>query len=244
MMLQIHFLLESTAVSYGGTGLAAQELAQALSRSQAIVFVHVLRDEQPAWLKDLKSSVQWRVVPQGFWSKAVYLWRLGGQANAMVHLHGIWNPWWSFAAQLLTWRRVPFAVSPHGSLESNALVIKRWKKRLALTLYQRRSLKQACAIVVTSGKEADGVAALELGVPIRLVPNGVKLSPIQPDLDPSFQFDVQQQAHPRAFIFVSRIHPSKDCPCWCVRGPVCVSPAGAWWWQAMTSKGIWQTFNP
>jgi glycosyltransferase involved in cell wall biosynthesis len=125
----------------------------------------------------------------------------------VVHIHGIWNPWWALVAQFLHWRGVPFVVSPHGSLEPGALSIRRHKKLAALVLYQKRALKQTNALVVTSDKEARGVAALRFGVPIQVISNGVQLHSVT-----SYALDargVKGDNGPRTLLFLSRIHPIK-----------------------------------
>jgi glycosyltransferase involved in cell wall biosynthesis len=209
---KLHFLVESTAVVYGGTGLAAQQLAQALVLQGVDVELHLLRQEQPAWPRQTDHRLRWSVLPKGLWARLHCLWNLGraDAPNAVVHLHGIWNPWWALLAQFLSWRGMPFVISPHGSLEPGALNIKRLKKRLALMLYQRRALRQASALVVTSEKEAQGLEALHLDVPIRIVPNGVQIFPV---LNDQLHQEIDQfDTGTRKFLFLSRIHPIKGLP--------------------------------
>lgn len=208
--MQILFLVESVCVSYGGTGLAAQQLAQALAPQGVQVGVHLLRDEQPVWPRVSHANLRWSVVPSAFLGRWRYFWQLGRDSNAtVVHIHGIWNLWWAVLAQILTWRQIPFVVSPHGSLEPGALQFSRLKKRVALAIYQRRALRQASALVVTSSLEAQGLAALCLGVPVCLVPNGVAL---ETPLLPTTVDQGEKSDSPRTFLFLSRIHPKKGLP--------------------------------
>lgn len=215
--MNIHFLVESTATAYGGTGLAAQQLAQCLARNGASVTLHLLKDARPFWPREESSRLTWSHIPPMMVKRISYFWHLGrlDKEFAVVHIHGIWNPWWALAALIFTWRSIPFVVSPHGSLEPAALAYKAFKKKIGLMLYQRSVLNLCKVIVVTSEKEFKGLKALRFPChKISIVPNGIVLTD-------SSDKKITLGAHGPAkfsttsiktFLYLSRIHPIKGLP--------------------------------
>jgi glycosyltransferase involved in cell wall biosynthesis len=77
-----------------------------------------------------------------------------GDADAVHHFHGLWDPSHSrLAARLRKFER-PYVVSPHGMLEPWAFRHRRWKKLPYFWLVERRLLMGAKALFVTSSMEA------------------------------------------------------------------------------------------
>lgn len=175
--MSLHFLVETTSVTYGGTGLAAQRLAESVSDQGACVTVHLLRDEEPSWPRGSQANLCWTLLPRRFDRRVRYFWNLGrSEIGCVVHLHGVWNPWWAVASLIFAVRKVPFAISPHGSLEQAALDHKPWKKQLAMLLYQRFVLQLASCLVVTSEKEARSLNNLGFdSIKMRRIPNVIEM---------------------------------------------------------------------
>lgn len=124
----------------------------------------------------------------------------------LVHDHGIWLPHnWRLSRTALA-RGIPRMVSPRGMLEPWAMQHKRWKKRLAWWLYQRRALASAACLHATADAEAEGIRRLKLGVPVCMVPNGVQLPPA---LTPKLPAPPDS---PRTVLFLARINPKKGLP--------------------------------
>lgn len=91
----------------------------------------------------------------------------------IVHDNGIWRAHNQSLARLCDQRRVARVVSTRGMLEPWAIRHKRVKKTIARQLYQRADLRAASVHHATSRNEADNISQLSLGVPVRVVPNGV-----------------------------------------------------------------------
>jgi glycosyltransferase involved in cell wall biosynthesis len=127
--------------------------------------------------------------------------RLSG--NAVLHDHGVWLPTNRAVARLAGPGR-PLVSSPRGMLSGWALSQRRGIKRLAWSLYQRRSLERASALHATSAEEAADLARLALAVPIAVVPNGTELPP-EPPRPPA----EAAASSPPTVLFLSRVHPKK-----------------------------------
>lgn len=118
------------------------------------------------------------------------------------HGHGIWQlpvHWMSNCAKS---KKIPYIISPHGMLEPWALNAGKWKKRLALALYQRKDLARAACIHATAEMEAQNIRNLGFRNPIAVIPNGIDLAefPLRPP---------PTGKEKKTVLFLSRIHPKK-----------------------------------
>jgi len=129
----------------------------------------------------------------------------------IVHLQGLWD--WGLHKVAVACRRsnVPYIISPRGMLDPWALSVKKWKKRLALFLYQRRDLKKAIAFHVTAEMERDHVRDLGYTQPCIIAPNGVEVPDVLPskELLTTSTVNLNLQSQPKIAIFLSRLHPGK-----------------------------------
>lgn len=120
----------------------------------------------------------------------------------VIHLHGLWIPTNHIASCLARRHQIPVIISPRGMLEPWSLNAKKWKKRLALALYQRRDLRSAVALHATAESEADQFRSLGFKQPIVTLPNGVDLPDVMPPR-------THRDDGKRTALFLSRIHPKK-----------------------------------
>jgi glycosyltransferase involved in cell wall biosynthesis len=130
----------------------------------------------------------------------------------LIHDNGLWLRHNHQLAALGARGRIPRLVSTRGMLEPWALRHKRWKKRLAWALYQRRDLRRAACLHVTAAPEAGHVQGLGLGVPVRLVPNGVEV-PAAPLLaEGALGGGSGVPGAARTALFLGRLYPVKGLP--------------------------------
>ena len=119
----------------------------------------------------------------------------------LVHLHGLWDPALHKVAKACRNAGVEYLISPRGMLDPWALSVKRWKKRVALALYQRGDLKSASAFHVTAALEKESVRKQGLKQKVIVAPNGVDIPASMP---PRRVLDSTKTA-----LFLSRLHPGK-----------------------------------
>ncbi len=136
----------------------------------------------------------------------------------LVYDFGLWRRENAFSFLAAKRRGVPWVVSPRGMLEPWSRSYKQLKKNMAWTVYQKRILERADALIATSTMEQENLRALKLVAPIWSVPNGVELPPPRP---------VTQPKGVRRALFLSRLHPKKQ-PELLVRAWRNLDPAG---WQ-------------
>lgn len=119
-----------------------------------------------------------------------------------VHVHGCWTfpVWW--AACCARRERVPYVVSPHGSLDPVRRAYGRFRKTAAWGLFDRWVLRGADLLHASSGREAQWLHDA-LGTacpPIRVVPLGV---------DGASLDSVPPQPRAKTFLYLGRLHPLK-----------------------------------
>lgn len=140
------------------------------------------------------------------WPLKRVLWNvIEEKCPAILHDHGIWMPNNHFVSVAAQEFNIPRVINPRGMLEPWALRYRRWKKKLALRLYQRRDLEKATLYFATSDQEAQNIRKIGLRKPIAVVPNGI----IVPTASVGNSRLWGHLGSDRVALFMSRIHPKK-----------------------------------
>lgn len=129
----------------------------------------------------------------------------------VLHDNGLWLAHNHRLAEIAAARGIPQVVSTRGMLEPWAMRHKRWKKRLAWWLYQQRDLKRARCHHTTSTAEANNVRSLGLGVPVRVIRNGVDVPEAGRNAGSVEDGKVGEDGNKTA-LFLGRIYPVKGLP--------------------------------
>lgn len=120
----------------------------------------------------------------------------------ILHGHGIWQMPIHNMTQLASKKNIPFVITPRGMLEPWALNAGKWKKKLALSLYQRTDLTKAVCIHTTAQMEGENIRKLGFKNPIAVISNGIDVS----------EFPLKSETTKKGInkiLFLSRIHPKK-----------------------------------
>lgn len=126
------------------------------------------------------------------------------RATGVVHVHGLWTLFEARACGYAHKNKLPLVISPHGMLEPWAMNHKRWKKRTAWMLYQKRMLERSDVLVVNSRREYQSVRGMGIECPVAIIENGVDISFfVEPD---------KRQARDNIVLFLSRLSPVKGIP--------------------------------
>ncbi len=177
----------SLRASYGGPARSIPALADALVEQGLAIDIVTAANDAPgdAMMRPRDPRVTVTTVPGVFDRKGLALWtpqfrralesraRAGGPV--VLHDHGVWRPTNHAMAQCAASLRVPLLVSPRGMLEGMARHHRGGRKRVAWALWARRDLARARCLHATSAGEASTLAALGLGLPVAMIPNGVVL---------------------------------------------------------------------
>lgn len=122
---------------------------------------------------------------------------------SLVHIQGLWQWGLHKVACACQKAKVPYMISPRGMLDPWALSIKKWKKRIAMFLYQRNDLRKCAGLHVTATMEYEHVRELGFLQPCIIAPNGVQV----PDVLP--KKIIKEEGKTRIAIFLSRLHKGK-----------------------------------
>ncbi|WP_405292406.1 glycosyltransferase [Algibacter sp. Ld11] len=120
----------------------------------------------------------------------------------LLHGHGLWQMPVHQMAKVAQQKNIPYIITPRGMLEPWSLTQRPLKKKVALSLFQRKDLKNATCLHATAPMEVESIRALGFKNPIAMIPNGVNLASF-PDTIPV------KPNQPRRMLFLSRIHPKK-----------------------------------
>ena len=133
--------------------------------------------------------------------------------DLVIHQHGIWTGISRVTNIMREMHRVPTIVAPHGSLEKWALAKSRWKKRIALSLYEKSNLNNASCLYACSNQEVGGFRDFGLKNPVAIIPNGISHSWIESSGDSnSFRLKFNLPPEKQVMLFLSRITPIKGLP--------------------------------
>lgn len=128
---------------------------------------------------------------------------------ALLHIHGQFSFSSVAAALAARWHRVPYVVRPLGALKRYGLRQRRpILKRLSLTLFESRILRDAAAVHFTS--EVEWIEAKALGIPMRgvVIPLGVgRLAP--GDAEVLYQSNPEVRSS-QLILLLSRLDPIKN----------------------------------
>ena len=191
--------------NYGGPAYSVSRLATALA--EAGVPVGLWAPDQSAATTPLLSAES---PVQRLTGTAAEALDSFGKAD-VLHDNGIWLPHNHRLADLAEKRGIPRVVSTRGMLEPWAMSHKRWKKRLAWWLYQQRDLKRARCHHTTAEVESGNVLRLGLGVPVRVIPNGVDV-PQAGRITGSVEVGKAGGRGEKTALFLGRIYPVKGLP--------------------------------
>lgn len=191
--------------AYGGPAYSVSRLATALA--EAGVQVGLWAPDQSAATTPLLSAES--QVQRLTGTEAEALDSFG--KTDVLHDNGIWLPHNHRLAEVAAERGIPRVVSTRGMLEPWAMSHKPWKKRLAWWFYQQRDLKRAHCHHTTAEAEASNVQRLGLGVPVRVIPNGVDVPEVGRIVG-SVEGGKVGGGGKKTALFLGRIYPVKGLP--------------------------------
>ena len=121
----------------------------------------------------------------------------------IIHAQGIWMPIYNEMVKICRKHGIPYVMTPRGALEPWCLEHKKWKKKLAMMLYQKKDLQNATAILTTADMEAQHLRDLGIKTPLAVIPNGIDVTEYQ-CRPADYLPNVKKQ-----IVFLSRIHQKK-----------------------------------
>lgn len=183
-MMHIFLTIPTLAKSSGGPATVVQHLSEHLVAAGAAVTV-LTGAAEPGSAQVLPRDARVQVISvtssgarnrsPGLPSRIRHALQNGlvSAEKHIIHDFGIWLPANHAMVSVSQELGIPLVISPCGMLASWALQHKRWKKRVAWWLYQKRDLSRAALLVATAPAEQRDIQKLFPAKPVALIPNGV-----------------------------------------------------------------------
>jgi glycosyltransferase involved in cell wall biosynthesis len=207
--------------AFGGPTFAAGALASGLQRLGHQV-ITVTSDRNGDGFSEVPASL---VEPAG--NRTIYCHTLRGrflyapglaaairaviqQAEVVLVPCGSWNYFFFSTCRAAQRFRKPYVIYPRGNFDPWALALKKWRKRLWWTLFDRNNYQRARAAVALTREEASQIRRMGFAGRIEVIPNGVEVADYQaamPRRDIEGQFP--QLRNKRWLLFMARLHPKK-----------------------------------
>jgi len=171
-MLILHFI-HTIDRKYGGVSSYLQLLSRSLG---SIVDLHIATSQSDNELNFDNCTVHYlRCGIKDYYAfKKSFCDLLANLQPDIVHVNGCWLPQYSMTINWSKMMGFKVVLSPHGMLEPWNIKKNYWfRKKPALLLYQRSSIKNADALVATSEQERKNLFLLKYNNNIFLVPNGI-----------------------------------------------------------------------
>lgn len=119
----------------------------------------------------------------------------------VIQLQSMWDLRYHIVAKIARKHRIPYIITPRGMLEPWSLSQKKWKKKLAMALYQMKDIKQSACVFTTAEMEALHVRDLGVDVPMAVIPNGIETD--------GYPCRISKDKAKKQILFLSRIHIKK-----------------------------------
>lgn len=199
--MKILHLLSRMDISDGGPSKSVSDLALHQSNKGKNTFIMCRSSESPYLTHSLNNNLELILLNKRFFTSSIVSLISKEKLN-VLHGHGIWQIPVHNMSVVAREFNIPYVISPRGMLEPWALNASKWKKKLAMALYQRSDLAKAACIHATAKMEAENIRNLGFSNPIAVIPNGIELLeyPIKKELDTKSE---------KTLLFLSRIHPKK-----------------------------------
>lgn len=146
------------------------------------------------------SSAKLKVLEEGTSAKEIEDYILTENFD-IIQMQSMWAKSYHQVAQIARKHNIPYLITPRGMLEPWSLSQKKWKKKLALMLYQMKDLQKAACIFTTAEMEAQHVRELGVKVPISIIPNGIETD--------GYACRTSMDGVKNQILFLSRVHVKK-----------------------------------
>ena len=200
-MKVIHFIA-SIDKSAGGTTAYMKLLAEEMNSNELQIIVAAGSSVDPVKLEGVKTQFFNKKLNRWFVLKKEFKAFLIQENPDLVHINGIWNPENYLFQSVAQKLGIKIILSPHGMLEPYILNRNRWKKNVALFLYQKKALLNVDLFHVTAQSELENVEKLGYKQKKKVIPNGVNIADFSVEIP-------NKENNPKRILFLSRIHPKK-----------------------------------
>ena len=171
--MKILTFISSISLNSGGPSRSVPMLVKGLSEEGVDITLMTIRSDDMNTHALDGTTAKLKILESGYTSSEIEKYLLEERFD-LIQMQSIWDIPYHQLSKIARKLHVPYIITPRGMLEPWSLSQKRWKKKIALMLYQMKDLKRAACIFTTAEMEAKHVRDLGIQVPISVIPNGIE----------------------------------------------------------------------
>lgn len=198
--MKVLIFISSLDLNSGGPSRSVPMMAKGLAETGVDVTLMTIRSENMNLHAVDGSNVKLHILERDYSVKEMEAF-VEQERFDIIQNQSMWDICYHQMAKIARKLHIPYISTPRGMLEPWSLSQKRWKKKLALALYQMKDLQRSACIYTTAEMEAQHVKELGVKAPCVVIPNGIETDgyPCRTSMD-----GVKKQV-----LFLSRIHVKK-----------------------------------
>lgn len=198
--MKILTFITSISLSAGGPSRSVPMMAKGLANNGVDITLMTVKSEDMNIHAIENSNVKLKILEKKYDIKEVEKFIITEKFD-IIQVQSIWDPRYHKIKIIADRHKIPFISTPRGMLEPWSLEQKKWKKKLALLLYQFKDLQTSACIFTTAELEAKHIRELGIKAPISIIPNGIEIE--------SYQCRTSIKDVKKQVLFLSRIHEKK-----------------------------------
>lgn len=212
--MKVLSFISSLSLNGGGPSRSVPMLVRGLAEEGVNITLMTIRSDDMNTHALEGSSVSFIALSPSCYEREMDSYVANGQYD-LIQEQSVWERPYHVLTKIARKYNIPYIVTPRGMFEPWSLSQRRWKKKLALALYQKNDLKHAACIFTTAEMEAEHVRALGVDVPMSVIPNGIETD--------GYACRKSMDGVKKQILFLSRIHVKKGIELlieafWKVRG--------------------------
>lgn len=198
--MKVLSFLTSISLRTGGPSRSVPMLVRGLAEAGVDITLMTVYSEDMNTHALEGTTAKLKVLKQDYTQKEVEEF-VASEKFDIIQVQSMWDLRYHNLKKIADKYHIPYIVTPRGMLEPWSLSQKKWKKKLALWLYQLEDLKSSACIFTTAEMETQNVRKLGVDVPMAVIPNGISTEgySCRDSID-----KVKKQV-----LFLSRIHEKK-----------------------------------
>lgn len=198
-MKVLHFIT-SISLKGGGPSRSVPMLVKGLAEVDVDITLMTFRSDDMNTHALDGTSAKLKVLEEGVTAKEIEEFILAEKFD-LIQMQSMWAKSYHQVAQIARKHNIPYLITPRGMLEPWSLSQKKWKKKIALMLYQMNDLQKAACIFTTAEMEAQHVRELGVKVPMSVIPNGIETD--------GYACRTSMEGVKKQILFLSRVHVKK-----------------------------------
>lgn len=198
--MKVLIFISSLDLNSGGPSRSVPMMAKGLAETGVNVTLMTIRSENMNLHAVDGSNVKLHILERDYSVKEMEAF-VEQERFDIIQNQSMWDICYHQMAKIARKLHIPYISTPRGMLEPWSLSQKRWKKKLALALYQMKDLQRSACIYTTADMEAQHVKELGVKAPCVVIPNGIETD--------GYPCRTSMEVVKKQVLFLSRIHVKK-----------------------------------